>query len=85
MSVSPLGGGRYTLSFTAPGDDGPCGTPASYITRAGGKLVDLGLTPAAGGSSFSAEVTLPSGTRRLSVQARDDGANLGAPTTVAVP
>jgi Subtilase family len=28
LALAALGGGVYRLSFTAPGDDGPCGTPA---------------------------------------------------------
>jgi subtilase family protein len=78
LTLTSLGGGKYRLQFTAPGDDGPCGTPAAYITRAGGKKVNLNLTPAAGGSSFSAEVTLPTGVRRFSLQAVDEAGNLGA-------
>ncbi|MDX6668894.1 MAG: hypothetical protein QOK04_2274, partial [Solirubrobacteraceae bacterium] len=46
-----LGGERYRLTFTAPGDDGPCGTPAAYLTWVNGKRTDLGLgSPVAGGS-----------------------------------
>jgi hypothetical protein len=85
MTLSALGGGHYRLSFTAPGDDGPCGTPASYLTRVGSKLVDLGLgAPVAGGSAFSAEVTLPAGAKRLSLQARDQAGNLGPTAAVVV-
>jgi Subtilase family len=77
-TLTSLGGGKYRLTFTAPGDDGPCGTPRAYITRIGNKAVDLGLgAPVAGGSPVSREVTLPSGTRKLSIQAEDDAANLG--------
>ena len=86
VTLSALGGGNYRLGFTAPGDDGPCGTPAAYLTRVNGKPVQLGLgAPVAGGSSFSAEVALPSGSRKLSIQARDDAANLGPQATVKVP
>jgi hypothetical protein len=86
VTLSSLGGGNYRLAFTAPGDDGPCGTPAAYLTRINGKPVPLGLgAPVAGGSSFSAEVALPSGSRKLSIQARDDAANLGPQATVKVP
>jgi len=85
MTLSSLGGGKYQLTFTAPGDDGPCGTPAAYLTRAGGKKINLNLTPAAGGSSFSAEITLPAGARRFSLQARDDAGNLGPMVKVRVP
>ena len=81
-----LGGGRYRLAFTAPGDDGPCGTPASYITRVGSRQVDLGLgPPVAGGSTFSAEITLPRGGRKLSIQAQDKAGNIGPTATVKVP
>jgi hypothetical protein len=86
MTLSALGGGKYHLAFTAPGDNGPCGTPAAYLAKIAGKLVNIGLgQPAAGGTSFAADVTLPSGTRRLSIQARDAGANLGPLVGVAVP
>jgi hypothetical protein len=85
MALTSLGGGKYHLTFTAPGDDGPCGTPAAYIARAGGKKINLNLTPAAGGSSFSAEITLPAGTRRFSLQAIDEAGNLGAMAKVRVP
>jgi hypothetical protein len=86
MTLTPLGGGHFRLAFTAPGDDGPCGTPAAYLTRVNGKLVDLGLgPPAAGGATFSGEISLPAGARRLAIQARDKGANLGPQASVAVP
>jgi len=85
MTLSRLGGGSYRLSFTAPGDDGPCGTPVTYLTRVNGKLLALGLgPPVAGGSSFSSAITLPSGARTLSIQARDKAGNLGPPAGVAV-
>jgi hypothetical protein len=86
LTIAALGGRHFRISFTAPGDDGPCGTPASYITHLGAKRVELGLgPPAAGGSSFSAELTLPRGGRRLSIQALDKGGNLGPAASVAVP
>ena len=86
VTLTPLGSGHYTLAFTAPGDNGPCGTPAAYVTRVGSKLVDLGLgTPVAGGSAFTHEITLPATARKLSVQARDAAGNLGPAIAVAVP
>jgi hypothetical protein len=86
LTLSALGGGRFRLAFTAPGDNGPCGTPASYLTRVDGRLVDLGLAaPAAGGTPFSAEVSLQAGARRLSIQARDNAGNIGPAASVAVP
>ncbi len=85
VTLSPLGGRSYRLSFTAPGDDGPCGTPVAYLTRVNGRLVNLGLgAPVAGGSAFSATITLPAGARKLTIQARDKGGNLGPPGGVAV-
>jgi hypothetical protein len=84
-SLTALGAGKYRLAFTAPGDDGPCGTPASYLTRVNGKPASLGLgSPAAGGSAFSAEVTLPAGTRTVTIQAADEAGNLGPKATVRV-
>jgi len=82
--VSAAGNGLYHLTFTAPGDDGACGTPASYITRVDGKPAQLGLTPIAGGSAFIATISLPAGARRLTIQARDEAGNLGAPVTAPV-
>ena len=85
MTLTSLGAGRFRLSFTAPGDDGPCRTPATYLTRVNGKPVDLGLSsPVAGGTQFSAEVLLPSGASRLSLQARDKAGNLGPLAIVVV-
>jgi hypothetical protein len=85
LALSPIGEGRFRLAFTAPGDNGPCGAPASYLTRVDGRRVDLGLgAPPAGGTPFSAEVSLPSGARRLSIQARDGAGNLGPAASVGV-
>jgi hypothetical protein len=85
LSVTPLGSSKYRLAFTAPGDNGSCGTPASYQTRVNGKVVNLGLaSPVAGGSAFSQEVTLPSGARRLSIQATDAAGNIGPQASAKV-
>jgi hypothetical protein len=84
LSLRSLGSDRYTLAFTAPGATGPCGTPESYLTKVGNKTVSLGLTPVAGGSAFSAEVTLPAHAHKLSLQAIDSG-NVGPVATVKVP
>jgi hypothetical protein len=85
ITLTALGGGSYHLTFTAPGDDGSCGTPAAYLTRVNGKLVDLGLgSPVVGGSTFSGDITLPAGTRRLAIQARDEAGNLGPIVGIAV-
>ncbi len=85
MTLTPLGGGRYTLAFTAPGDNGSCGTPARYIARIGNKITELGLgSPAAGGSTVSREVSLPAGAKKLSLQAEDAAGNLGPAASVKV-
>ncbi|MEA2209020.1 MAG: hypothetical protein QOF54_1497, partial [Solirubrobacteraceae bacterium] len=85
VKLTALGGERFRLTFTAPGDDGACGTPASYSTRVNGKPAQLGLgSPVAGGAAFSAEVTLPAGSRNVSIQAIDDAGNLGPLATAKV-
>ncbi len=84
LTLTALGSGKYRLAFTAPGAEGPCGTPSSYLTKVNGKKTDLGLEPVAGGSSFSAEITLPASARRVLLEALDEG-NLGPPASVAVP
>lgn len=85
LTVEKLGGESYKLSFTAPGNNGPCGKPASYRTYADGREIDLGLTPAEGGSPFSATVTLPARTRKFTLQAIDGAGNIGPAQTVKVP
>jgi Subtilase family len=85
VTLTPLGGEKFSLTFTAPGNDGPCGTPATYVTRVNGKKVALGLKPVAGGSSFSAEITLPAGSSRFSVQAIDPAGNIGPQAKTIVP
>ena len=86
---TPLVPARFPASTMAAvsltSADGSCGTPAAYLTRVNGKLVDLGLpSPVAGGSIFSANVTLAAGTRQLAIQARDEAGNLGPNTGIAV-
>ncbi|HEX3510839.1 MAG TPA: S8 family serine peptidase [Solirubrobacteraceae bacterium] len=84
LKVTATGSGSYRITFTAPGDNGACGTPAQYVTRANGKLISLGLTPAAGGTPFAAEVTLPAGTRTFLLQAVDAAGNVGIAATAPV-
>jgi hypothetical protein len=85
VTLTPLGEGKSRLTFTAPGDNGPCGTPASYLTHVDGRAVNLGLgSPAAGGTPFSAVVSLPTGARRLSIQALDGAGNLGPAGSIAI-
>jgi subtilase family protein len=85
LTLTALGKHKYRLAFTAPGDNGPCGTPASYRTRVNGEQTDLHLQPGAGGSSFSAEITLSRQARALSIQAIDAAGNIGQAASVAVP
>jgi hypothetical protein len=85
VNLTKLGGEKFRLTFIAPGDNGPCGTPASYLTRVNGKKTMLGLTPVAGGSPFSAEITLPAGATKFSIQAIDAAGNIGPLVTASVP
>jgi hypothetical protein len=85
-ALTGLGGDRFRLTFTSPGDDGRCGTAAAYVTRVDGATADLGLgAPVAGDGAFTHDVTLPAGARTLTVQARDAAGNLGFPIDLAVP
>jgi hypothetical protein len=98
LSLRSLGSGRYHLTFTSPGDDRLCGTPARYRTLVDGKPVNLNLgAPVAGGKTVSKDVRLPEGAGVLTIQAADDGkpnsgakdnvnpGNLGPRAEVAVP
>jgi hypothetical protein len=85
LALTALGAGKYRLSFIAPGDDGPCGTPARYLTRVNQKTFELGLHPVAGGTPFSAEITLPAGSSKFALEAIDATGNIGPAVSVAVP
>lgn len=85
VTLTKLPARKYKLEFKAPGDNGPCGTPASYRTFVNGTEHNLGLTPVAGGSTFSAEITLAKrekAIRQLSIQAIDAAGNIGPSVTV---
>jgi Subtilase family len=78
---------KYKLTLIGPGDDGPCGTPTSYRTLINGGQHDLGLTPVAAGSAFSASFTLKKhvpGIHQLTIQAVDKAGNFGPAVTVGV-
>jgi hypothetical protein len=77
-SIEHVSGNTWTVRFTAPGDDGGCGTPAAYLARVGGTAVDLGA-PAAPGTQVTRQVTLPAESGTLVIQARDGAFNFGAP------
>jgi hypothetical protein len=86
VALTKVGKRKYRLTFTGPGDNGPCGTPASYRTLVNGQQRNLGLQPVAGGSAFSAVITVPRRTpliRQLSIQGLDAAGNLGPAVTVA--
>jgi hypothetical protein len=85
VRLNSLGARRYRLTFTAPGDNGPCGTPAAYVTRIDGRRVRLSLgRPLAGGRRVSRAITLPPRARFLTVQARNRSGLLGYPVRIAV-
>jgi hypothetical protein len=86
VTLTELASHRYRLAFTAPGENGPCGTPASYLTKVNGEPAALGLQPVVAGSSFSAEITLPKKARLLSIQAVGATAgNIGQAASIPVP
>ena len=78
MSLTPLGGDRYRLEFRSPGDDALCGTADKYEADVDGTTIDLGA-PVAGGDTFTEEITLPAGARRVTVRAVDEAENSGTP------
>ncbi len=82
MGLKSVGSGRYLLTFLAPGDNGPCGTPATYRTSINGQSAELGLHPVEGGSNFSSEFSFPKRVRKLSLQAIDAAGNVGPAATV---
>jgi hypothetical protein len=87
MTLTIVAKHRYRLAFKAPGDDGPCGTPVSYVTYVNGSRQNLNLTPAAAGSTVSTEIvtgkgrTIRSTIHTLTLQALDKGFNLGPAVT----
>jgi Subtilase family len=85
LTLTQLSKHSYRLMFIAPGDNGPCGTPASYRTIVSGKQRNLGLHPVAGGTAFSATIALRRSAVQFSLQAVDAAGNLGPAVTVGVP
>jgi hypothetical protein len=86
LALSALGGHRFKLSFAAPGNNGPCGTPAAYLARVDGKPARLALGhPLRAGTRVSRTITLPSGAHQLTLAARDPAGNTGPPASVKVP
>ena len=79
-SLVALGANRFHLTFTAPGDDGQCGTATEFYTLVDGTPTDLGLgAPPPAGTVVARDVTLPAGAQTVTVRAIDDVHNSGAP------
>ena len=86
------GAGTVTLSWTAVGDDGRCGTAASYdlrasatpITRANfASTTPVGIAPpAAAGAAESRTFAPPAGTLFFALRAIDEAGNAGPIATV---
>ena len=85
LALARLGGDSYRLTFVSPGDDGFCATAERYVAELDGVELDLG-TPVAGGETFTKDIQLGDGTRRVTVRAADgaesEAFNLGAPAMV---
>ena len=82
LALIARGGTSYRLGFRSPGDDALCGTAARYIADIDGQSLDLGA-PVEGGTTFTKDITLPDGARRITIRAADGPAagafNLGPP------
>jgi hypothetical protein len=75
-----------TLTFTATGDDGRCGTATAYRVFAGDEEIAVDATPKAAGSSESLTLDLPDrGRRPITVQVVDEAGNAGPPARVKPP
>jgi hypothetical protein len=86
LRLTSLHRGRYRLRFTAPGDNGMCGTPARYLAHVNGRATSLSLgRPVRGGSRVSVVIRLASDARVLRIQAINHGGVLGYPVDVTVP
>ncbi len=72
--LTQVDGGTFDLDFTAPGDDGLCGTPASYAARAGDTDVAV--------DGPGAAVELPGDAGTLVLSAVDEAGNRGIPVRV---
>ena len=82
------------LGWTAPGDDGACGTAATYELRAAAAPIDRTSfaqatvvvldPPAAAGTVESAAVGVPAGTRFVALRAVDEAGNAGPLAVLAI-
>jgi hypothetical protein len=82
LGLIARGGSLFRLGFRSPGDDGLCGTATRYVADVDGQPLDLGA-PVEGGTTFTKDITLPDGARKVTIRAADGPANaafnLGAP------
>jgi hypothetical protein len=85
LRLTRVQGNTWTLSFTSPGDDGSCGTPAGYEARVGGTRIDLSGPVVPAGGPVLRTVTLPGGKGTLRVWARDEAGNRGPAGRVSYP
>ncbi len=85
LTLVPLGGNSYRLTFVSPGDDGFCATAERYVADVNGVELDLGA-PVAGGQTFTKDIQLEGGQRLVTVRAADgaegEASNLGPPAVV---
>lgn len=78
-------GRNATITFTSPGDDAMCGSPAGYVGSVDGVRVSLGSGGAPAGTTVVRTLTLPQGPASvLRVWARDEVGNTGAAATASI-
>jgi hypothetical protein len=88
-------GSNVTLTWTAVGDDGKCGTASVYALRAANVPITLAnfgsatpitiAPPATSGTPESRVVTPPAGARFFALRARDEAGNAGPLATFQLP
>jgi hypothetical protein len=71
-----------TLTFTAPGGDGPCGQAASFLVTVNGAVIDTGVRPGRAGSAASISLPGVGPGAVVTVQAVDGAGNRSIPVTV---
>src|SRR5439155_2008955 len=79
-------GDRVVVRWTAPGDDGKCGTASTYrVLPEGGPAASTVPKPAAAGAAQSLTVDDADGKlSAVTVQAVDDAGNAGIPCRVSI-
>ncbi|CAN5559966.1 hypothetical protein BH10ACT11_BH10ACT11_04790 [soil metagenome] len=87
LAITDLGGGKYKITFTSPGDDRLCGTPATYVIKVGTQTeIHINATVPAG-QTVNKTLDLGNGAagKTLKVLTADEAGNLGFPAQVKVP